>query len=180
MPSSCCSSTWLSLEDTHAQPQPSSNPIPNPSPSCVCPWPSGQQLVLPFPSVRSCGAGMQGSPLCGGHSNPATPAAKAGNSHFPVNMGPRDPASALAKHWLHSSLWALLEGSQHPGDPPGCGAAARGTLGQAGSSTTSGEVLAGQMTAGLSLCLPARVKLDSWEAMNPDQCCCCSGKNAYF
>lgn len=44
----------------------------------------------------------------------------------------------------------------------------------------SGEVLAAQMTAGLSLCLPARVKLDSWEAMNPDRRCRCSSKNAYF
>lgn len=124
---------------------------------------------------------MQGSTLCGGHSNPAIPAAKVGNSHLPVNMEPRDPASVLAKHSLHSSPWALVEGSQHLEDPLHCGSAAQGTPGWAGSSPMSGgEVLAGQMTAGLSLCLAARVKLDSWEAVNPDQCCCCSGKNAYF
>lgn len=121
---------------------------------------------------------MQSSTLHGGHS---IRAAKAGNSHLPANMEPRVPASLLAKQWLHSPLWALVEGSQHPENPPCCDAAARGTPGQAGSSPMSGgEVLAGQMTAGLSLCLPARVKLDSWEAVNPDQCCCCSGKNAYF
>lgn len=54
---------------------------------------------------------MQGSNLHGGHSSAAIPAAKVGNNHLPVSMEPRDPASVLAKHSLHSSPWALGEGS---------------------------------------------------------------------
>lgn len=90
-------------------------------------------------------------------------------------MEPRDPASVLA-----ALLFPLGSGGRVPVPENPVGRAAQGTPGRAGSSIMSGEVLAAQMTAGLSLCLPARVKLDSWEAVNPDRCCAAAARTLIF
>ena len=134
---------------------------------CEEPWSRGAGL--------SHGAGVQGSALHGGSSDPAILAAKGRDSCLPIHRplfawspGTLHQAGVLAKDLPSSSLWVLVEGAPWPQGPssPWCSSTGHaGTGRELGDG--GGEVPAAQMTAGLSLCLPARVKLDSWEASEP-------------
>lgn len=139
-------------------------------------WPSGQQPVAPpLVSARSHGAGVQGSALRRGSSDPAILAAKGGDSCFPTHRPLFARSPEVLDFCIRQGSWQSTcpplfsrhwwKGRSVPEDPRPRGAGAQGIPGQARSSATAGgEVPVAQMTAGLSLCLQARVKLDSREA----------------